>query len=99
MERLSSRRHERGYLLEVPLLLVAVVLVVSIVLPKLPPLGQKILLALAAIPVLFALFYMIVTPGWQPDTRGRLRFPWNWIVFLLIAGLIVSGVLAMLFGG
>lgn len=98
MEDLSSRRRQAGYLLEVPLILAATVIVVSIVLPMLPPLGQKILLALAAIPVLFALFYMIVIPGWQPDTSGRLRWPWNWVVFLLIAGLILSALLAMLFG-
>lgn len=97
MQGLSPRRREHGYLLEVPLILAATVIVVAIVLPMLPPFGQKILLGLAALPVLFALFYMIVIPGWQPDSGGRLRAPWRWVVFLLLAGLVLAVVFAILF--
>jgi hypothetical protein len=97
MKRLSSRKTQRGYLLEVPLILAAVAMVVTIVLPALPPIGQKILLGVASVPVLFALFYMIVIPGWTPDTRGRLKPPWNWFVFILVAALIITVVLAFAF--
>ena len=82
---LSLHSSQRGYLLEIPILLVMVIVVASIILPKLPPQGQKILIALAAIPILFFLYYMIVIPGWMPNDTSRLKPPWNLVVFLLIA--------------
>ncbi len=96
MNGLSTRHRQRGYLLEIPLLFAAIVVILSIVLPMLPPLGQKILVALAAVPILFALFYMIVIPGWSPDTSGRLKWPWNWVAFLLVAIPIVLIVVAFI---
>jgi hypothetical protein len=90
MNNLSSRQLQRGYLLEIPILLAVVVVILSIVIPELPPLGQKIAFALAAVPILFALFYMIVIPGWTPDYTGRLKWPWNWLVFLLVAIPIIA---------
>ena len=97
MNKLSSRQFQRGYLLEIPILLVVVIIIVSTIFPKLPPLGQKILIAIAAVPILFALFYMIVIPGWTPGYGGRLKWPWNWVVFLLVAIPIIAIVLAILF--
>ncbi|HEX4325819.1 MAG TPA: hypothetical protein VH105_03325 [Burkholderiales bacterium] len=94
----SWRRLQRGYMLEIPILLMVVVLVVALVLPHLPPLGRKIFLGVAAVPVLFFLFYMIVIPGWTPGSAGRLRAPWNWLVFLLLAGAIVFVVVAFALG-
>jgi membrane protease YdiL (CAAX protease family) len=94
MNNLSSRQFQGGYLLEIPILFMVVVVVLSIILPNLPPLGQKIALAIAAVPILFALFYMIVIPGWMPGDKGRLRPPWNWIVFLLVAAAIITVVVA-----
>ncbi len=96
MNMRTLRHRQRGYLLEIPLLFVAIVVILSIVLPMLPPLGKKILVALAAVPILFALFYMIVIPGWTPDTSGRLKWPWNWVVFLLVAIPIVLIVVAFI---
>lgn len=97
MNKPSSSQRQRGYLLEIPILFVVVVIVMSIIIPKLPPLGQKIAFAIAAIPILFFLFYMIVIPGWTPGYEGRLKWPWNWLVFLLVAIPIVAVVLAILF--
>ena len=97
MNKPSSRQLQRGYLLEIPILFMVVVIVMSIVIPKLPPLGQKIAFVIAAIPILFFLFYMIVIPGWTPGYEGRLKWPWNWVVFLLVAMPIIAVVLAILF--
>jgi len=85
MNMLPSRRHQRGYLMEIPILFVIIVIVLSVLLPELSRTGQKIAVGIAAIPILFALFYMIVIPGWTPGNEGRLKWPWNWLVFLLIA--------------
>lgn len=95
---LTKRSSQRGYLLEIPILLVMVIVVASIILPKLPPLGQKILIALAAIPILFFLYYMIVIPGWMPTDTTRLKRPWNLVVFLLLAiPIVVIAVLIVFF--
>lgn len=91
-------RRQSGYLLEVPILLVLVVLGATFLFPQMSPVGRKILVAIAALPILFCLHYMIVTPGWQPDTRGRLRPPWNLMAFLLVAAVIVAGVVMFVLG-
>lgn len=90
MNILSSRQRQRGYLLEIPILFMITIVILAILLPNLPPWGQKTLIALASVPILFALFYMIVIPGWTPGYSGRLKWPWNWLVFLLIAIPIIA---------
>ena len=92
MISLPPRRHQYGYMLEIPMLLVVVALGVAFLLPHLSSVGRKILVGIAALPVLFCLYYMIVIPGWQPDTSGRLKPPWNLLVFLQLAAMIVFGV-------
>ena len=98
MNRLSSRQLQRGYLLEIPILFILVVVILSVLLPNLPPWGQKIAIAIAAVPILFFLFYMIVIPGWMPSDKGRLKWPWNWLVFLLVAIPIIAVVVLIVVG-
>lgn len=90
MKPASLRNRQTGYLIEIPLLLAAIGIVSSILLPKLPLFGQKIVIGIAVVPVLLGLFYMIVMPGWTPNSNGRLQPPWTWLVFLLLAALIVG---------
>lgn len=92
-----SRQFQRGYLMEIPILFMVVLVVLSILLPELPPLGQKITIGITAPPILFGLYYMIVIPGWTPDYSGRLKWPWNLLVFLLIAIPIVIIVAIFIF--
>ena len=95
---LGHHRRQAGYLLEVPVLLVLIIVGATFLLPQLSPAGRKILVALAALPVLICLFYMIVTPGWQPNSRGRLKPPWSVLAFLLLAAVIVAGVVTFVLG-
>jgi hypothetical protein len=97
MNLLAFRPSQRGYLLEIPILFVVVVIVLTVLLPHLSPLGQKVAIAIAGTLILFFLYYMIVIPGWTPGYRGRLRWPWNWVVFLPVAALIIAVVVAILF--
>ena len=90
MDPRTSPQSQRGYLLEIPILFMVVVIVMSVVVPELPPLGQKIAFIIGALLILFFLFYMIVIPGWTPGYAGRLKWPWNWVVFLLVAIPIVT---------
>lgn len=93
LNRVTSRASRRGYLLEVPLLLAAGGVAVALLFPALPPLGRNILLGAAAVPALFALYYLLVSPGWTPGSGGRLRPPWNWVAFGLVAGALLAAVL------
>lgn len=71
-------------------MMMVVLVVVAVILPHLPPLGQKITVVIAALPILFGLFYMIVIPGWTPNSNSRLKPPWSWVVFIIIAIPIVA---------
>lgn len=85
-------------MIEIPLIVVVVGVLASIILPKLPPLGQKITAVLAALIFIAGAYYMIVIPGWQPGAR-RLRWPWNWVVFVPVALLIAFVAGAFVFAG
>lgn len=90
--RAGSRQLQRGYLLEMPIMLFIVVVVLAILMPRLPLSGQKILLVVAGVAILFCLFYMMVVPGWMPGESGRGRRVWRVALFLGCAAVIVAGV-------
>lgn len=96
--RLPARVLQRGYLFEVPLLIVAALVIFAVLFPALPPVGQKVLLGLVGAAIIFGLYYMGVVPGWMPGDKGRLRPPWNWLVFLVLAALIAAVTIAILAG-
>ena len=83
---------QRGYLMEIPLILAVVVMGVFILLPMLPPLGRKVLMVVAAFPVLFCLYYMIVIPGWRPNP-SRLGPKVRIVIFAGVVVGVVAGVL------
>lgn len=82
---------QHGYLLEIPILLFVVGVAVAILFPNLSLAGQKVLIGVAALPVLYALYYMIVAPGWLAR-NGRLEPTLRVLAFLLLTVMIVSGV-------
>jgi hypothetical protein len=88
----SPRRFQRGYLLEIPIILFVLVIVLSLLMPHLSLIGQKIVLGIAVIPFVFCLFYMIVAPGWVPGTDRRGLSVWRLVLFLGCAAAIVTGV-------
>jgi hypothetical protein len=81
---LSSKNRQAGYLYEVPLLVMAVIVILTVLLPHLPIVVRKIFAIAGGIVVIAGLYYMIVIPGWQGNTP-RLRRPWSVIIFLIIA--------------
>jgi hypothetical protein len=84
---MKSRRKLTGYMIEIPIIVVVIGVLLSVILPKLPPLGQKITVVLGALVFIAGAYYMIVIPGWQPEAK-RLRPPWSLLVFALVALLI-----------
>jgi hypothetical protein len=86
------KRAQCGYLLEIPILVALVVIVALVLGPMLPKLGQKIAAIIAGLVVMGGAYYDLIIPGWQP--RKRLRAPWNWIVFVVVASVTVIGAAA-----
>jgi hypothetical protein len=73
-------RFQRGYLYEIPLVLLALFLALALILPRLSVFGQKVLLGVTLVPILYCLFYLIVRPGRTATSRqgghayGRIAF-------------------------
>jgi hypothetical protein len=86
----SPRQLQRGYLLEIPLILFVVMIALALVMPRLSLIGQKIAIVIAAIPILFCLLYMIVVPGWTPGTHRRGSRVWRITLFLGCAAAIIT---------
>ncbi|HYL89632.1 MAG TPA: hypothetical protein VEU32_12815 [Burkholderiales bacterium] len=84
---MTSRGAQRGYMIEIPIIVVVILVIAMAVVPSLPPLAQKIVAALTALALIAGAYYMIVIPGWQPGAK-RLRWPWNWVAFIPVALLI-----------
>ena len=94
--RIGGQR-QAGYMLEVPLLISAVAIAAVILIPMLPPIGAKIFVGLATIVVIPALYYIIVTPGWQPGQSGPASRSGAYLAFgLIAAGIICSAALFVL---
>jgi len=84
---MKLRGLQAGYLLEVPIIVMVVGVGLAVLVPNLPPLGQKIAVMLGALVLIACAYYMIVIPGWQPGAT-RLRTPWNLVVFSMVAALL-----------
>jgi len=95
---MNLRENQKGYLYEIPLIVVVVALFLITILPKLlkyAVLG-KIVLVIGALIIIAGLYYMIVVPGWQPSYKKRLRWPYSIIVFSVLAFVIAIVVIAVL---
>jgi hypothetical protein len=93
---MKPRRRQSGYMIEVAIVVAIVGVLVSSILPHLPPVGQKIAVVFGALIFIAGAYYMIVIPGWQPGA-SRLRWPWNLVVFILVALLIAFVAAAFVF--
>jgi hypothetical protein len=87
----SSHHSQRGYLLEIPIILFVVLIVLAILLPRLPPTGQKVLIGIVAVAIVFCLFYMIVVPGWTSGESSRGWLVWRVALFLACAAVLITG--------
>lgn len=87
---------QRGYAMEVPLIMAAVGVEVAMALPTLPGWAGKLALSIGALVWIWGLHYMLLTPGWLPGAvpgPGRLV---RLAVFLALVVLICLGVAAYL---
>jgi type II secretory pathway component PulM len=90
------RRFQRGYLFEVPIVLMLLLAGIAIAMPRLPPTGKKLLAAVSAVPVLVLLYVLIAAPGWRPAGSGGRRGYARLAGFLLAAAAVVAAVLLVM---
>ena len=86
-----------GYLLEVPIIFLAVLLFLSIFLPKLSGMAGKTFAVAGGSVLIGGIFYMILIPGWQPGNSGRLPYPWNLLLLAALATMMILGTGAYVF--
>jgi len=98
MNRVRLRRFQRGYLFEIPLIMLAVFVALALVLPHLSVAGRKGLLTVATVPTLGCLFYLIVAPGWARGAQPRGRAAIRLALFLACAAAIVAAVAVYVLG-
>jgi TRAP-type C4-dicarboxylate transport system permease large subunit len=63
--------NQAGYLWEIPLLAIFVVVVGAVIGPRLPDPWRFVVYAVIAVAVVAFLFYNFVFPGWLPGKRRR----------------------------
>ncbi len=84
------RCYQRGYLLEVPLLMMAVSIATALLWSVLPAWAAKVMLGFAGLVWMGGLYSMWVMPDWQPG-NSHSRRPNRWQVLIGIALLILIG--------
>lgn len=80
-------------MLEVPLLLAVTGIALAVLLPRLPPVGQKVAVAVCLFPVLMGFYYLLVIPGWTLERGSDPRVFWRLATFLVLAGLLTASAL------
>lgn len=80
---------QSGYMMEVPLIMLAAGVVLAIALPRVPPAPGKALMVVGTLIWIGGLYYMFLAPGWQPGGQSRLRRVSRWVLFLTLAGFLV----------
>ena len=88
---LSTHTRQAGYLLEVPVILVATAIVLALLLPALTGIVRQLILSLGILIYVGCFYYILLTPGWQPEQdTGRLP-PWRRILSFGLVATVALG--------
>ncbi len=82
--RASLPHRQSGYLYEVPLIIMVTGVATAFAVPRLPSILAKLVLVACYLVWIGGAYYMLLRPGWQPDTGRRLGRPWAILLFILI---------------
>lgn len=87
---MSNRLCQAGYLLEVPAILIVTAIVLALLLPAISGIARQIALSIGILIYAGCLYYIILTPGWQPG--GRLPL-WRRLLWFGLATVPALGAL------
>jgi len=98
--RISPRR-EWGALQEIPLAAGIVLIAVSALIGHVGLTGKKILVAIDGLTLLVLFFNFILAPGWRPGSAAPARLMLRWMLFGVLALLLIGGVIifALVYNG
>jgi hypothetical protein len=86
-------RFQRGYLYEIPTVLLVLLLALALILPGLSVFGQKVLLGVSIVPILYCLFYVIVRPG-RTAARIQRGYAYGRLAFFLACAIAATVLIA-----
>lgn len=81
-------KRQRGYLLEIPLIVITMGILLAILIPILPKIASKILISIGMVILIGGFYYMLIIPGWQPNAKP-LKGIWKWSIFVSISLLLL----------
>jgi hypothetical protein len=88
---ISTHSWQAGYLLEVPALLVTTAIVLAMLLPLLSGIVRQLVLSLGILIYVGCFYYILLTPGWQPEP-GKARLPpWRRILSFGLVAAVALG--------
>lgn len=96
---MSPMRLQSGYMIEIPLLMLAAGIMLAIALPRVSLVLAKVLMSMGTLVWIGGLYYMIVVPGWQPGNTSSMRRVWRLVLFLALSGFLFFIAGAYVLGG
>ena len=88
---ISTPSRQAGYLLEIPAILFATAIVLALLLPALTGIVRQLILSLGILIYVGCFYYILLTPGWQPEQdTGRLP-PWRRILSFGLVATVALG--------
>ncbi len=88
MNGINLKRLQAGYMHEIPMIMLAAGVVLSIVSRWVPPVPGKVLMVAWALTWIGGLYYIIIVPGWSPGHQSKAHQVVRWIIFLLLAAVL-----------
>jgi hypothetical protein len=86
------RLRERGTLQEIPLAAGIVLIAVAALIGHVGLNTKKILVAIDGLTLLVLFYYFILVRGWRPGTAAPARLMLRWMLFGVLALLLIGGV-------
>jgi hypothetical protein len=93
MRSQASCRRERGALQEIPIAVAIVLIAVAVLMDHVGITGKKLLVAVDGVALLALFYYFILAPGWRPGTALPASLRVRWILFGLLAVLVIGVVI------
>jgi hypothetical protein len=87
------RRRNRGMLQEIPIAVAVVLIAVAVLMDHVGITGKKLLVAVDGLALMALFYYYILAPGWHPGAAAAGRPVSRWILFGLLALLLVGAVI------
>lgn len=91
MKHQTPAHRLRGALQAIPLAAAIVLVVVGALMGRVGATGKKLLVAVDGLALLVVFYYFLLAPGWRPGSAAPVRLMLRWMLFALVALLVIGG--------